>query len=336
MARPASPEGFPTCSVEGMPDRVLRAAYEFYCERDRATRNTWSRSLFQAPSQSPGHENDEWHILSRIINSVEVCQAAAKFELGHRPSEEFWKEIIAEAVTIRVGYMSADQLTNRAKIRLLEQFIKQLAAIVEKIEEVKRISFPDATTTEAAPGTAQAQDLSAMSGTQEYYDKLYSETVEEDLKEFKEALARLRPRTYTGMFLEDLWSARITLQISKVDHYDETEPPISIRGHIEFFSLRHIANALISALRSKLAEVAGQPEVMQITKGDAPQRYAVLILEALFERHFASKLSTLHPGPNPLIAALINAGLGRSGNSQTTAEQVSEIRSYLSSRKKAL
>jgi len=143
-------------------------------------------------------------------------------------------------------------------------------------------------------------------------------------------------RLYDFGVLRDLWTDPVRLHLCRAagarEVDDDAAEPMSLSACVSIETFGEIVRALTSRLRAELQEL-GKPDLMQLSKGRAWHRYAVMRLERVFSKFYASQeLRELSPGPNQMIAALINAAVPNSTTAPVSLRYVSETRTRLSNK----
>lgn len=112
--------------------------------------------------------------------------------------------------------------------------------------------------------------------------------------------------------------------------------PLRSSAQVSISDFGRIAKALDAPLQAALQELSGQDPI-QLSKGNSWHRYAVLHLQEVFATLFGpQKPMELRPGPNGVMAALINAAVPANVAAPVSPERISEIRARLTIRKKGL
>ncbi len=337
MADPQGTPEFPYRFAEGMPASFREAVLRWWPSTRPGSRVKdldWLRLNTASPDDTiygDGHDvfppnlSDWFTVLERICASEEVAKAAARFEAAHPPGEDLWRELLLETLHLPTGFVHLDRRTNKEKAGALGPLRARIEQLVEVIEQDRRVVVPEfEPEASAVPLPAKARDIDAS-------------WVPNELRldhEMRKLLSRHQLRD--ASLLRDIWTDPIRLDLCRAASWREVDEggaePVRLSACVSVWTFEEVARALASRLRAELQELA-RPDVMQLQKGEAWHRYAVMRLEEVFSGFYGrQELRELSPGPNEMIAALINAAVPKAITSPLSLGRVSEIRTRLADR----
>jgi hypothetical protein len=323
----------------------------------------WIRPNTAAPEAEiygDGHDSfppnfSDWNeILGRICASEDVAKAAAQFEAAHSPDMNLWRDLVVETLQLPTRFMHQDKRTNKDKAQILTSLCAHLDRIAEIIEKEQRIAQPEFEPNASAmplpgkekdvmsePKAKGKKDVRGKPKAKDEKHKLRAKHIDSpqvpnELR-YDHELRKLNSkyRLYDVGLLSDIWTDPVELGLLRAASWrelDEEAESVRLSACVSALDFDKIAKALAARLRAELEELA-KPDLIQMSKGQAWRRYAVMHLEGIFSRFFEPwRLAELSPGPNQMLAALINAAVPEAKAAPVDLKQVSDIRTRLAAK----
>ncbi len=273
----------------------------------------------------PPNFSDWFTVLEQICASEEVAKAAARFEAAHPPGEDLWRRLLIETLELPTGFMHLDKRTNREKAQALGPLRARIEQVVEMIEQDRQVAVPEfEPRASALPLPAKARDVD-------------SPRVPNALRldhERRKLLSRYR--LHDSSLLRDICTDPLRLYLHRAGGAQEVDgedvEPVSLAACVPVGTFEDVARAMAARLRAEQEELGNKPDLIQPLKGQGWHRYAVMRLEEVFAEFYGpERLRELSPGPDRMIAALVNAAVP--ARNPLTPKRVNAIRKELAAKR---
>lgn len=332
MADPQGTPEFPYRFAEGMPASFREAVLRWWPSTRPGSRVKdwdWLRLNTASPDDTiygDGHDvlrpnfSDWFTVLGRICASEEVAKAAARLEAAHPPGEDLWRELLLETLHLPTGFMHLDRRTNKEKAGALGSLRARIERMVEVIEQDRRVVVPEfEPEASAVPLPAKARDIDASWVPNEL-------RLDHEMRKL-----RSRHQLRDASLLRDIWTDPVRLHLCRAGSAQEVDgedaEPVSLTAWVSVGTFEAVARAMAARLRAEQEKLDNKPDLIQPSKGHPSHRYAVMRLEEVFSAFYGpERLQELSRGPNPMIAALVNAAVPPTVAAPLTPKRVSAIR----------
>jgi hypothetical protein len=346
MADPQGTPEFPYRFAEGMPASFREAVLRWWPSTRPGSRVKdwdWLRLNTASPDDViwgdgedayPPNFDDWYEVLGGICASEDVAEAAARFEAAHAPGEDLWRELLLRSLELPPGFMHLDRRTNREKARVLRPLCARIEQVVEMIEKDLRPAAQKFRHNASAMRLSDKRKDGTPKVRAEHID---SPQVPNELRHDHERRKLISEyRLHDARLLRDIWTDPVGLNLRRAASWREVDEegaePVRLSACVSVFTFEEVARALASRLRAELQELR-KPDRIQLSKGNAWHRYAVMRLEEVFSAFYGPvRLQELSPRPNRMIAALVNAAVPEAVISAVTPNQVSAIRKGFAAR----
>jgi hypothetical protein len=337
MAEPTGTPEFPCSFAEAMPVSLRQAVLRWWPSTRAGSRvKEWGWLSLNTASPDdkifgdehdvfPPNFSDWFQVLERFCASEDVARAAAQFEAAHSPDQDLWRELLLTTIRLPEEYKHLDRRTNKAKAEeVIEPLCDHLEKAAEIIKKDLRPAPPEFTNN---PGAMRLPDQEKDGGRKLRAKHIDSPSVPNELRhEHERRKLSSEYRLYDFGVLRDLWTDPFRLHLLRAasarEVDDDAAEPVSLSACVSVETFEEIARALTSRLRAELQEL-GKPDLMQLSKGKAWHRYAVMRLERVFSRFYAPQglraLARSEPDDRRSHQCR-----GAGGHSQTSESQVRE------------